>query len=337
VGRERRRGRRPDSRVSHVEMTGPEKGGNLRDLAVIMIGLAAGCGGVSAQDPDAAIDAPAEIDGDVQPACDLDQPFGAPQLVANVNSDVFDAEGYLSSDGLTLYFASNRAGGLGDTDVWTASRARLDDAFGTPVIVPNVNTADHEGQPVISADGLSLYLSRQPTAGGQWDIYVATRTSVAAAFGTPELLLNVNDPVASDVATDIDATGTTLYLGSTRSGDWEILRATRTSPTGAFGAATPIGELNVAGAEDYGAVLTGDQLTVYFESRRAGSLGCYDIYVAHRSTTGDGFGAPSRVDELSTSDCEYPTWVSADGCQLLFTSTRPGGLGGYDIYVTSHP
>jgi len=321
----------------------------MRDVTLIVLAVSAACGNVSTEHPDAKVDTvdgspwdgpapdgPVEIDAP-QAACDLDQPFGEPVLLANVNSADLDIDGYISHDGLTLYFASTRAGGLGERDIWTASRASTGDDFGTPTRLPNVNTADHEGAPFVSADERTLYLSRTPVSGGNWDIYVATRGSTAAAFGTPELLLNVNDSSANDVATNINEAGTTLYMSSSRSGDWDILRATRADTSGPFGAPTPLGELNVSAAEDYGPVLTGDELTVYFESVRSGSLGCYDVYMARRSTTADGFGTPTRVAELSTASCEYPTWVSADGCQIILASNRSGGLGSYDLWIASRP
>ena len=49
------------------------------------------------------------------------------------------------------------------------------------------------------------------------------------------------------------------------------------------------------------------------------------------------FGTPTPVAELSTPTCEFPTWVSADGCQILLTSNRPGGLGLNDIWLAPRP
>ena len=46
-------------------------------------------------------------------------------LGSDINTTVDDRGPSLSSDGQTLYFASNRPGGLGQTDFWTITRARL--------------------------------------------------------------------------------------------------------------------------------------------------------------------------------------------------------------------
>jgi len=42
----------------------------------------------------------------------------------NINSLQTDAGPYLSGDGMTLYFNSDRAGGLGGNDLWVSTRER---------------------------------------------------------------------------------------------------------------------------------------------------------------------------------------------------------------------
>lgn len=63
-------------------------------------------------------------------------------LGAAVNSPQHDGGPFLAPDGVTLYFASNRAGGLGDYDIWVTRR--LDDswlAWSRPVNAgPAINT-----------------------------------------------------------------------------------------------------------------------------------------------------------------------------------------------------
>ncbi|MCC7536924.1 MAG: PD40 domain-containing protein [Deltaproteobacteria bacterium] len=49
-------------------------------------------------------------------------PFGTPALVAELNSDGNDRDPWLSSDGQTVYFTSDRAGGAGAQDLWMATR-----------------------------------------------------------------------------------------------------------------------------------------------------------------------------------------------------------------------
>jgi Tol biopolymer transport system component len=76
-----------------------------------------------------------------------------------------------------------------------------------------------------------------------------------------------------------------------------------------------------------------------FGAARQNSLGQLDedIYMATRQTTSQPFG-PSRnlgapVNALGFGD--YSPELSRDGLTLYFSSSRPGGLGQADLYVTT--
>lgn len=76
------------------------------------------------------------------------------------------------------------------------------------------------------------------------------------------------------------------------------------------------------------------ELTLYFNSNRPGSAGLYDIYTSTQQADG-AFSTPARVAELSSADNELWPVVRADGLEMFFSSTRPGGMGGLDIWVSS--
>jgi len=93
-----------------------------------------------------------------------------------VNSASDDLEPSLSSDKRVLIFASRRAGGYGNWDLWMSTRKTRSDAWGTPVnLGPWFNSAEHEGQPVIGADGRMLYFyaSGHPGNLGWYDLWEA--------------------------------------------------------------------------------------------------------------------------------------------------------------------
>ncbi len=77
---------------------------------------------------------------------------------------------FLSANGLTLYFASDRPGGLGGMDIWKADKEG--DTWGTPVnLGAPINSAAHELFPAIGRDG-ALYFSSARAGGlGELDIY----------------------------------------------------------------------------------------------------------------------------------------------------------------------
>jgi len=47
------------------------------------------------------------------------------------------------------------------------------------------------------------------------------------------------------------------------------------------------------------------------------------------------FGTPTKVPNVNTSSREFNASISADGLSLYFISSRPGGVGGLDIWVTT--
>lgn len=98
------------------------------------------------------------------------------------SSDEFGPWGFEDQNGLlTLYFNSNRPGGLGGNDIYV-SRQGPDGSFGTPILVPELNSTSNETFPTIRPDGLELFLvSDRPGGVGGLDIWVATRASTTSS------------------------------------------------------------------------------------------------------------------------------------------------------------
>jgi hypothetical protein len=90
-----------------------------------------------------------------------------------------------------------------------------------------------------------------------------------------------------------------------------------------------------------GPSLSQDGLTLLFGAARRNSLGVLDedIYMATRETTAEAFGPAQNlgptVNALGFGD--YSPELSLDGLTLYFSSSRPGGQGDADLYVTTRP
>lgn len=124
-----------------------------------------------------------------------DESWAPPEnLGAAVNSTREDSLPSISTDGLTLYFNSNRSG---DYDIYTSVRTTKDDSWGEPVdLGPTVNSARADYSPWISPDGLELYFVSDRAGGyGHADIYVAKRLSPSDPWGAP---VNLGIPVNSE-------------------------------------------------------------------------------------------------------------------------------------------
>jgi hypothetical protein len=81
---------------------------------------------------------------------------------------------------------------------------------------------------------------------------------------------------------------------------------------------------------------------MFLTSSRAGSvldrLGqqSIDLWVSTRATTRDPWSAPQNLGPtINTSSADGGPALSCDGTTLYFYSTRPGGVGKEDLYVTT--
>jgi hypothetical protein len=108
-----------------------------------------------------------------------DAAWGEPSkaLLGSIDSDAFQsADGFLSADGLELYFSSTRDGEHDDSDLYVARRASVDATFGAPEALVDVNDRGgvaEERMPWLSPDGSRLYFVSDRT--GQYTLYLATK------------------------------------------------------------------------------------------------------------------------------------------------------------------
>lgn len=109
-----------------------------------------------------------------------------------INTKDWEAQPSISGDGSTLYFLSNRPGGLGGYDIWKSTL--LDDGSWTPPVNlgPQVNTPYDEAAPFIHPDGKTLYFSSDGWPGmGQKDIFYS-KLQDDGTFSTP---INLGYPI----------------------------------------------------------------------------------------------------------------------------------------------
>ena len=114
--------------------------------------------------------------------------WGKPRnLGAPVNSVWWESFPSLSIDGYTLYFASNRPGGYGGTDIWCC---RLEEGrWSEPRNMgPSINTAGNETAPYIHFDDRTLYFASDGHVGmGGMDLFCARRVD-DTTWGQPKNL-----------------------------------------------------------------------------------------------------------------------------------------------------
>jgi len=119
--------------------------------------------------------------------------WSQPRMLRINDPDSWDSTPALSADGRTLYFASNREGGFGGTDLYSATRDGRGRWGNVRNMGPDINTHGNEMFPYSSIDG-SLYYSSDGHPGfGGLDLFRAERREgklVVENMGSP---INSND------------------------------------------------------------------------------------------------------------------------------------------------
>jgi len=219
--------------------------------------------------------------------------------------------------------------------------AKADYTFGTVTnLGPVVNSSAGEWNPEISADGLSIYFaSNRPGAYGLGDLYVATRPTTNDDWGQPVNLGPTFNTSSYDEAPSISDDGLELYFTSQRLGigNYRLYVSTRATKDDLWGDPSMLESVVNDEASGFSDIST-DGLSLYFTSVRPDGFGDFDLYVSNRESKDDPWGTPSNLGSVvNSSSKEAAPSISSDGLALFFCSTRPGGYGDYDLWVTTRP
>lgn len=163
---------------------------------------------------------------DTKGSCDIyfsrktDTGWSAPVNVgAPVNTPFWESQPHFSADGRTLFFISNRDGGVGGMDIWQASLVGTKQD-GTPFfgdlknLEEPVNTAGNENSPFLHHDGQTLYFSsRGHTGMGGMDIFMS-RKDESGQWSSP---VNMGYPINTEkdeIGLVVTARGDRAYFAS---------------------------------------------------------------------------------------------------------------------------
>jgi hypothetical protein len=227
---------------------------------------------------------------------------------------------------------------------WSTAQ-KIDEVAGNNA---DLNTPSLDGCPIQSPDGLSLYIaSNRPGGQGGLDIWVTTRTSTSAPWGAPQ---NLGEPVNSTAddfcPTPVGKGGLffvsrealpggcgqgDIYFTHRTGGVWAEPERLLCSPAG------PNSELDEQGPSwvDASAGKVRGKKLLYFSRSSVIPSVAGEIYVSERQN-GARFGPATAVSELNdaTANDIQPN-VRADGLEVVFSSNRPGTLGGQDIWAAT--
>jgi len=273
----------------------------------------------------------------------------APGTDPAFNGPALDGCPFIARDDLTLYMASTRPGGLGGIDIWVARRGSPDEPWGAPENVgAPVNSPANDFCPTIDRNEHTLFFVSNRGGGcGGADLYM-TRSRPDGWDDPQNLGCGVNSAAdeASPSPLPEPGTGKVLYFSSVRpggfaadaagaaAGDSDLYVSERHD--GVYGTPELVPGVNTA-FEDGQPNVRRDGREIFFFSNRPGTLGMADIYAAGRPSAAGPWGAPLNLgpNVNSANGAETRPSLSWDGTTLYFGSSRPGGEGMADHYVTT--
>ncbi|MHC4677298.1 MAG: hypothetical protein ACYTEK_01230 [Planctomycetota bacterium] len=212
--------------------------------------------------------------------------WGTPvKLGPTVNSSTLDGCAAISTDGLSLYFTSIRAGGHGGFDIWVTTRGTIDDEWAeSSNLGPTVNGPQDDIPASVSFDGLLLYLySDRPGGFGGRDLWVSTRQTKDSAWGEPVNLGPTVNSSYSDGYPCISADGLLLFFYSDRPGgfgDRDLYMTRRTTIDDDWGIPVNLGPAINTSAYDVSPTILPDGSALFFSSTRPGGVGYRDLWQA---------------------------------------------------------
>lgn len=183
------------------------------------------------------------------------------------NSTASDETPRFADNDLTLYFASGRAGGVGGLDIYKVTRPSVGGAWGTPTLVPGVNSVGTEKW-FMTCPGTNLYLTIVGTDIGQ------------GVMGNAPTVCAELSSTATETGTLVSADCKTIYFASNRSGVNRLYVATRPSSASPFDPPDLVVDfVNNVGGNQEDPWLSPDQRTFVFVSDISGTK---DVYISTR-------------------------------------------------------
>jgi hypothetical protein len=104
-------------------------------------------------------------------------PWSGPFSLGELSSPALDCGPWVDASARVVLFFSDRPGSLGrgSSDLWMASRGSVDEPFGTPEPIAELNSVWFDDDPWMSQDGAVVYFASDRPGAVAQDLYVAYR------------------------------------------------------------------------------------------------------------------------------------------------------------------
>ena len=214
----------------------------------------------------------------------------------------------------------------------TSASNHDDGEWSVPVhLGPEVNSSSRELGAAISPDGLSLYFNSDRPGFGSFDIYVSHRACKDCPWEAAQNLGPVINGLSNDGTPALSHDGHLLFFNSDRGqpGNIDLWVSHRQNQNDDFGWETPLnlGPQVNSNEEEFSPSFVGggEHAELYFSRGLT-------TWVAPISQHGEVLGSAVEVDLGGEARSAS---VTKDGRELVFWATRPGGIGGTDIWMST--
>ncbi len=135
-----------------------------------------------------------------------------------LNSEYWDSQPSITCNGRFMYFASNRPGGVGGSDIWM-SEMQANGEWGAAInLGEGVNTTYDEESPFIATDGHTLYFSSNGHDGmGDGDFFISRKTEQGVWTKAQNMGVPFNSQ-CKELGIFVQGDGKTAYFASSRFG-----------------------------------------------------------------------------------------------------------------------
>jgi WD40-like Beta Propeller Repeat len=268
--------------------------------------------------------------------------------LVQVNSAFNDQAPAVSKDGLSLYFQSDRPDptAFGAMDLWVSRRDSVDEPWGPPENLGGaINSSSFESRPSLSRDGHWLFFSSNRPGGHSpgLDIWASYREHVDDDFGwrTPDNLgTGVNAGGSSEIEASYfendDGSAPLLFFVSNRLGGLGAfdVYVSELLADGTWGPATWVPDLSST-LPDQSVSVRFDGLEAFIVKGDPPLPAGFDLWVSTRETVFDRWSEPVKLDSVNSNLDESSAHIASDRRTLYFESSRPGGAGLQDLWMTT--
>lgn len=266
-------------------------------------------------------------------------------LGEEINSPYADYAPIISTNESALIFTSRRpetVGGERDEngdyaeDIYIAYRN--EDQWQKAKSVPgNVNTIFNEAGIGFSKKGDEMFIYRHDGGG---DIYYCTINKDSSWTHPVPVKGKVNSKNSFESAATVSSDGKRLFFTSDKAGGFgmEDIYYSDLLPNGTWGEPVNMGDkINTPESEE-GPFLDFDDKTLYFCSTAHKGMGGFDIYKTTYDSTTNSWSDPVNMGyPINSANDDVFFTLSGDGSHGYFSSVKPNGFGGTDIYMIVMP